>query len=116
MTEILCVCVCVYCGFSILLSSVSGVSWLRRGNEFFTIFWAQLKDYVGPLNKLLQIYELPQLPVDAPDSDIFAALQCVHTRVCPPDEPTKMKLDLDTLPIAMSSDDPQVTTGLRSLR
>jgi|EP00927_Polykrikos_kofoidii_P061695 RLL motif-containing protein 1 len=79
----------------------------------------KLQELVGPLNTLLETFSLPTLPDSPPDTDTLAAVQCIHTRLCPP-KATKTedgaKLDLNTLPVGIDIADPEVKRAACVLR
>mmetsp|Transcript_6256 Transcript_6256/g.14969 ORF Transcript_6256/g.14969 Transcript_6256/m.14969 type:complete len:273 (+) Transcript_6256:50-868(+) len=77
----------------------------------------KLEDFVPALNTLLEAFGLPKLPPEtAGDSDILAALKCIHTRVCPPASYSGPALDLDKLPVGLDISDPVVRRAAAVLR
>jgi len=69
------------------------------------------------LNRLLECFSLPQLPADAVDTDSIAALRCIHTRVCVPEQNADASyLDIDQLPVGLQIDDPDVKRAAAVLR
>lgn len=76
----------------------------------------RLGHLMAPLNRLLECFGLPQLPQDAADTDSIAALRCIHTRVCVPEQPADATLDLDNLPVGLQIDDPEVKRAAAVLR
>lgn len=75
----------------------------------------RLGELLPSLNGILQTFSLPELPADAQDTDILAALKCVLVRVAPTsaDEPT---LDLRKLPLGVEVSDGEVRQAVAVLR
>lgn len=77
----------------------------------------RLVNLVPPLNKLLECFNLPQLPNEPADTDTIAALRCIHTRVYVPNQDTDgTNLDLNALPVGLQIDDPEVRKAAAVLR
>lgn len=77
----------------------------------------RLGHLISPLNRLLECFGLPQLPPDAVDTDSIAALRCIHTRVCVPEQNADASyLDIDQLPVGLQIDDPDVKRAAAVLR
>lgn len=76
----------------------------------------RLTNLAPSLNKLLECFRLPQLPQEPADTDTIAALRCIHTRVCVPEQGSGTPFDLDKLPVGLQIDDPEVRRAAAVLR
>lgn len=76
----------------------------------------RLTGLVPALNRLLECFGLPQLPQDPTDTDTIAALRCIHTRICVPAQAEGAALDIDSLPVGLQIDDPDVKRAAAVLR
>lgn len=76
----------------------------------------RLTNLVPALNRLLECFGLPQLSQEATDTDTVAALRCIHTRICAPEQGGGAALDLDNLPVGLQIDDPDVRRAAAVLR
>jgi RLL motif-containing protein 1 len=76
----------------------------------------RLTNLVPALNRLLECFGLPQLPQQPTDTDTVAALRCVHTRICAPEQGSAVTLDLENLPVGLQIDDPEVRKAAAVLR
>eukprot|EP00931_Biecheleriopsis_adriatica_P009133 TRINITY_DN110230_c0_g1_i1.p1 TRINITY_DN110230_c0_g1~~TRINITY_DN110230_c0_g1_i1.p1 ORF type:complete len:278 (+),score=87.44 TRINITY_DN110230_c0_g1_i1:55-888(+) len=75
----------------------------------------RLGQLLPALNRIMAHLKLPQLPDDAKDADINAALRCVLVRVNP-SQAEEQPLDLDCLPLGLEVQDPEVRKAVAVLR
>jgi len=70
---------------------------------------------IPALNQLMEFFSLPTLEPTAIDADVLAALRCVQVRV-DPKEADEVRLDLNSLPLGMEVNNPEMRKAVAVLR